>query len=58
MIKTKRALDRVLAMLLSFMMLFSMMPINSVYAMSNVDSVLETNIGSIDFVVNETAEFT
>lgn len=58
MSQAKRKLDRVLALALSVMMLIGMMPISSVYAMAHNKSVLETNLGDIDFVVNEATEFT
>lgn len=58
MSQAKRKLDRVLAFALSLLMIFGMMPINSVYAIEPNGSVLETNIGDIEFVVNEATEFT
>lgn len=58
MSQAKRKIDRVLAFALSLLMIFGMMPVNSVYAMTANGSVLETNIGDIEFVVNEAAEFT
>lgn len=58
MSQAKRTLDRVLAVALSVMMLIGMLPISSVYAMAGNKSVLETNLGDIDFVVNEATEFT
>ena len=58
MSQAKRKLDRVLAFALSLLMIFGMMPINSVYALEHKRSVLETNIGDIEFVVNEATEFT
>lgn len=58
MSQTKRTLDRVLAVALSVMLLIGMMPISSVYAMVSNKSTLETNLGDIDFVVNEATEFT
>lgn len=58
MSQTKRKLDRVLALVLSLLMMFSMMPISSVYAMAYTGSELETNLESINFIVNEAAEFT
>lgn len=58
MSQAKRKLDRVLAFVLSLLMIFGMMPINSVYAIEPNGSVLETNIGDIEFVVNEATEFT
>ena len=58
MIKTRKIFDRALAMLLSLLMLFTMMPINSVYAMTPVPGEVSTDLESIEFIVNETAEFT
>lgn len=58
MIKTKKIFDRVLSMLLSLLMLFTMLPIQSVYAMTPISGKVSTNLESIDFIVNETTEFT
>ena len=58
MIMSKRAFGRGLAVLLTFVMLFCMVPTNAEYATAYTNSALETNLESIDFVVGETAEFT
>lgn len=58
MSQAKRMLERVLAVALSIMLLSSMLPISYVYAIEDIKSVLETNLGNIDFVVNEATEFT
>lgn len=58
MIKTRKIFDRALAMLLSLLMLFTMIPISSVYAMTPMPGEVSTNLESIDFTVNETTEFT
>lgn len=56
--QTKKALDRILAMALSALMLFAMLPVNSVYALAASPSKISTNLASIDFTVNEATEFT
>lgn len=56
--QAKKKLDRVLALALSLLLIFGMLPINSVYAMAHNGSTLETNLGDIKFVVNEATEFT
>ena len=56
--QTKKALDRILAMVLSALMLFAMLPVNSVYALAASPSKISTNLASIDFTVNEATEFT
>ena len=58
MSQTKKALDRILAMALSVLMLLAMLPVNSVYALAASSSEITTNLASIDFTVNEATEFT
>lgn len=53
MIKSKRTLNRVIALALSLLMILSVVPISSFYALAYTQSTLETNLESINFVVNE-----
>lgn len=58
MSQTKKALDRILAMALSVLMLLAMLPIHSVYAVAALPGEISTNLAGIDFTVNEATEFT
>lgn len=55
---SKNALGRVLAILMTFMLLLSMVPFGAGVATGYTSSVLETNLDRDHFIVNETAEFT
>ena len=56
MSQTRGTLDRILAVVLSLLLLCSMMPIS--YAVADADSVLETNLQDLYFIVGQTTEFT
>lgn len=58
MSQTRRKLDRVIAMLLSLLLLFALMPVSSAYAITPKSSEISTNLYGIDFNVNEATEFT
>lgn len=58
MSRTEKTLKRILAMALSLLTLFAMLPLNLVYALGESTSEIATNLASIDFNVNQATEFT
>ncbi len=54
----RRKVDRILAMLLSILMVAAMLPVHAVYAAGTTKSTLSTNLSDIEFVVGEAQEFT
>lgn len=54
----RRKVDRILAMLLSILMVAAMLPVHAVYAAEAAESTLITNLSDIEFIVGEAQEFT
>lgn len=58
MSQTRKIPDRILATVLSLMMLLAMLPFNAVYAAAASSSTITTDLESMSFTVNEAKEFT
>ena len=58
MSQIRKKTNRVLALLLSLLMLLPMLPLGSVYASPVISSEISTDFDSLDFIVNKPTEFT